>query len=260
MFTGPWVPRSLQLRQVDEVTLRITHIPLCPPLSRLHAYSGSTRDVSQILVNKAGSATHPQGSSGPGCSLFTSWAVGPCLWVHCGIKKLSPTFHLYSRAFWDFSQRALKEFDMQVPPHPMTCRSPHAQRQLGQKTNLSNRYRGWLRITLLPQGPRFHCWVQLVLASCFFPGRIISYQPPQPSCKHTHGWQVPMVARPVSPGFGLNTVPPFQKELDFLYLKVASRGNVAELQSRCKKFSSRCKVFIMSLAHAYLVIISCKLN
>lgn len=131
MFTGPWVPRSLQLRQVDEVTLRITHIPLCPPLSRLHAYSGSTRDVSQILVNKAGSATHPQGSSGPGCSLFTSWAVGPCLWVHCGIKKLSPTFHLYSRAFWDFSQRALKEFDMQVPPPPHDMQVPTCSETTG---------------------------------------------------------------------------------------------------------------------------------
>lgn len=60
-------------------------------LEGLHACSGSTRDVSRLLVNKAGPAKYPLGSTRPGFCLSTLRALGPCMLVRCEIKeKLSP--------------------------------------------------------------------------------------------------------------------------------------------------------------------------
>lgn len=65
--------------------------------------------------------------------------------------------------------------------------------------------------------------VQLVLLSCFLPGRMVSQQPPLSSCKcgQTRGAQL-----------GLEQSPMFQNELDFFFVKIAPGGNESGLQSQ----------------------------
>lgn len=118
-------------------------------LEGLHACSGSTRDISWVLMNEAGPAECLQGSSRPGFCLSTPRALGTCMLVGGEIKKnLSPQVFMCTPGPYRILAKKKKSLlrIWLMGPH---CH--RAQGSLDQETNLSNRHHRLLRITpLLP--------------------------------------------------------------------------------------------------------------
>lgn len=211
-------------------------------LEGLHACSGSTRDVSRLLMNKAGPAKCPLGSTRPGFCLSTLRALGPCMLVRCEIKeKLSPQLFICTPGPSRILAKAFFKNVNHGSPPPWSSRWSGSGEKAKQQTRQGTR-----------NHPLFPHDQVLITGSCWFCPSASSLGERFPSSllsAHAN------VARPVNPSLALNRVLRFKRNYSSSFLKLPQEAMQLDCSHRCKQFSSQYKVLMRSLAHACLVII-----